>query len=212
MKKNKIYYPYKPWIGWKIITILAIILLTAIYLLLNQHCKTDKNKNNKPLEPILKISETVKMEKDLSEIIVLDDTNRGPSANDLQNVQVEESPGLERKNGGIFYTDKKQNRLYYRIYPGNTFYQLSKAFNIPIKDFQKYTGTRQLNAYQWIVIPFSDIGPFEIYRVKKGDTLIGIARQFKASIGSIVVINHIWQPANLKAGSYILVISNRKEI
>lgn len=100
--------------------------------------------------------------------------------------------------------------MYYRIYPGNTFYQLSKAFNISIKDFQKYAGTRQLNAYQWIAIPFSGIEPFEIYRVKKGDTLIGIARQFKASIGSIVVINHIWHPEKLKAGSYILVLSNRR--
>jgi LysM repeat protein len=67
-------------------------------------------------------------------------------------------------------------------------------------------------SYQWIAIPFSGIEPFEVYRVKKGDTLIDIARQFKASIGSIVVINHIWQPANLKAGSYILILSNRKEI
>ena len=46
--------------------------------------------------------------------------------------------------------------------------------------------------------------------MKKGDTLMGLAKKFNAYRDSISVINHIWKPSELKAGHHILVLLNRR--
>ncbi len=43
------------------------------------------------------------------------------------------------------------------------------------------------------------------YKIKRGDTLLGIARKFNTSMDSIITANHIKGAYNLKVGSYITV-------
>ncbi|MCP5107733.1 MAG: LysM peptidoglycan-binding domain-containing protein [bacterium] len=72
-----------------------------------------------------------------------------------------------------------------------------------------YAGGSRLYAYRRILIPLSKIEPYRVYRVKKGDTLIGLAGRFNTRRDSISVLNHIWTPSGLRAGRRILVLLDR---
>jgi len=215
MKKDDIYYPYKPRLQWKVRLLLAFLSLSIIYLMVNQFYKAGNHEKNNLWRANSKTSKNVN--KDISARIVKSKIIKGASSfhslkkrvnkNRLTNYTL--MPKM--KGDRIFHINAGENTLFYKIYPGNTVFQLSRAFHIPVKNFKKYVGSHRLYAYQWIGIPISKIEPYEIYRVKKGDTLIGLAKKFMTYRDSISVINHIWQPSGLKAGSYILVLKNLRK-
>ena len=213
-KNDNIYYPYTPRLQWKVKILLLSLTLAVLYLLGCSYCNTRDNKKNDlvytsgmltvdkqtvmPNPPFGKHGGKKKDSKPVLELII----NKKNS-----NERINET--LRRFK--IFTIDKSSNTLFYKVYPGNTVSQLSRAFGISQAELREIAGGHKLYAYQKIKIPISKIKPFNIYRVKKGDTLMGLAKKFNAYRDSISVINHIWKPSGLKAGRHILVLLNRSK-
>lgn len=208
-KNDDIYYPYTPRLPWKVKILLLFLTLAVVYLLGCSYCNTRDNKETELTykQGMVTFNKHNVMPNPPFEKHDKKDTDSKPV---LKLITNQKNTNETRRRFKIFTIDNSNNTLFYKIYPGNTVSQLSHAFGISQAELREINGGHKLYAYQWIKIPTSKIKPFNIYRVKKGDTLMGLAKKFKACRDSISVINHIWKPSELKAGHHILVLSNRR--
>lgn len=209
MKTSDISYPYRPRLRWKVKVLLAVLTLAVVYLMYSHvffpgiAANESKPYDGNPLR-IAQNRIDGFPQSNQGEIL---DLIAGKKAVPVVSNRI---PSPEKTvSNGIFSIDKGKNSLFYRIYPGNTVSQLSRAFGMAVEEFKGYTGDSRLYAYRWIKIPLSKIEPYRVYRVKKGDTLIDLAGRFKTGRDSISVLNHIWTPSGLRVGSRILVLLDR---
>lgn len=212
LKTSDISYPYRPRLQPKVKVLLVVLTLAVVYLMYSHvfipgiAANESKPYGGNPLR-IAQNRINGFPQSNQGEIL---DLIAGKKAEPVVSNGI---PSPEKNPravfNGIFSIDKGKNSLFYRIYPGNTVSQLSRAFGMPVEEFKGYTGDSRLYAYRWINIPLSKIEPYLVYRVKKGDTLIDIAGRFKTGRDSISVLNHIWTPSGLRTGSRILVLLDR---
>ncbi|WKW18499.1 LysM peptidoglycan-binding domain-containing protein [Campylobacter fetus subsp. fetus] len=81
----------------------------------------------------------------------------------------------------------------YSVKKGDTIAKIASKWRVGTKDIQKYNEIAKLSPNSQIIIPVSkNTAPiFENYKVKKGDTLIGISKKFDVEVKEIIKANNI---------------------
>jgi LysM repeat protein len=100
-----------------------------------------------------------------------------------------------------FVSYANQDFITYKINKGDTFYSLSKRFNVEIWQIQQINKITDLKYGQVIKIPNRT---FLEYKVKKGDTLFSLARKFNSTIEEILSVNSI-SDFNIKGGQVLKI-------
>jgi len=100
-----------------------------------------------------------------------------------------------------FVAYSAQDFITYQVSKGDTFYSLSKRFNVEIWEIQKINGITELKAGQVIKIPNRTLVE---YKVKKGDTLFSLAKKYNSTIEEILSLNNI-SDFNIKDGQIIRI-------
>jgi len=98
----------------------------------------------------------------------------------------------------------------YTIKPGDTFYRLSRRFNVSLDDLVKINpriDPDRLLVGQTICIPTPTVCPegADTYIVKSGDTLYKIAEELNTTIESIINLNPDIDPEALEVGQKICI-------
>lgn len=101
----------------------------------------------------------------------------------------------------------------YRIRPGDSWWQLSRRFNVPVAALKQFNqaSSNTLRPGQWVLIPGQqggndaggDVGPGGIYTVKSGDTLWAIARSLGVSLPDLHRANPDLSAKQLSVGQKI---------
>ena len=114
---------------------------------------------------------------------------------------------------GLYGEDK-----VHTVQKGETFYSIARALGVKVDDLMKYNGIndpRQLQAGQRLKIPVPSVqqpvpvavgaGEQTNYRVVRGDTLYGIARNFSVTVASIQAANSLPPDYMLREGDSLLI-------
>lgn len=105
--------------------------------------------------------------------------------------------------------------FFYIIQPGDTFFQLSQRFNVPLDAIlaaNPGVDPQQLQIGQAVCIPTKPPipeCPGFIYTVKAGDTLYSLARQFGVTVKAIQDVNPGIDPRQLAIGQKICIPKRR---
>ncbi|EAJ5692663.1 transglycosylase SLT domain-containing protein [Campylobacter fetus] len=94
----------------------------------------------------------------------------------------------------------------YSVKKGDTIAKIASKWRVGTKDIQKYNEIAKLSPNSQIIIPVSkNTAPiFENYKVKKGDTLIGISKKFDVEVKEIIKANNI-KNSKLAAGDSLVI-------
>ncbi len=115
-----------------------------------------------------------------------------------------------RQKPRFFYTD--QANLYIQVHKGNTNYQLERALFLEKGELSRYNPVEKikpLKLHTWIKVPLKRISPYTFHRIKRGETVSGLARRYGAPVYSIKVLNHVWSDTGLIPGTFALILKNR---
>ncbi len=110
---------------------------------------------------------------------------------------------------------EKKRYIIYRVKPGDTLSEIAQKFGVSIKEIVRANNLKRpyrLKVGQKLRIPKKvskrkkeKIKAYRIYRVKKGDSLIKIAKKFGVSTKEIIKANNLRKPYRLKAGQKIKI-------
>ncbi|WP_057040867.1 lytic transglycosylase domain-containing protein [Campylobacter fetus] len=94
----------------------------------------------------------------------------------------------------------------YSVKKGDTIAKIASKWRVGTKDIQKYNEIAKLSPNSQIIIPVSkNAAPiFENYKVKKGDTLIGISKKFDVEVKEIIKANNI-KNSKVAAGDSLVI-------
>ena len=100
----------------------------------------------------------------------------------------------------------------YKVYEvsfGDTLDSISKKFNTTVYELKNINNITSLTAGQLIVVPnYNDNEYFDVYVIKKGDTLYSIALINNVTVSDLANINGINQDDYIYPGQEILVPKN----
>lgn len=96
--------------------------------------------------------------------------------------------------------------ITYTIRKGDTFFSLSKKFNVDIWLIQKENSITSLRVGEKIKIP---VRSYQAYTVKKGDTLFSLSKKFGTTIEEIISANRLLN-LDLKVGQNLVIPSSKK--
>lgn len=105
--------------------------------------------------------------------------------------------------------------FFYVIQAGDTLFQLSQLFNVPLDEILAANpgiDPQSLQIGQVICIPTEEIEsecPGFIYTVQAGDTLFSLAQQFGVTVAAIEEVNPGIDPRNLAIGQKICIPKRR---
>ncbi|HBG23091.1 MAG: LysM domain-containing protein [Syntrophaceticus sp.] len=107
--------------------------------------------------------------------------------------------------------------FFYVIQAGDTLFQLSQRFNVPLDDILAANpgiDPQRLQIGQVICIPTEELEsepecPGFIYTVQAGDTLFNLAQQFGVTVAAIEEVNPDIDPRNLAIGQKICIPERR---
>jgi len=118
-------------------------------------------------------------------------------------------------------TPRQTQYATYRVKPGDTWWGLSKKYNVPVADLQKANEggkTKNLKVGQSLRIPGQSGGGESSvadtrkwaskranYLVRQGDTIWSIAKQFKVDQSSLLKANGLQSSSTLKVGQKLFV-------
>ncbi|MCX8028609.1 MAG: LysM peptidoglycan-binding domain-containing protein [Brevinematales bacterium] len=91
--------------------------------------------------------------------------------------------------------------LLYNVKKGDTFYSLSRKFNVDIWLIQKENNITTLKEGETIKIP---IRIFNSYVVQKGDTLFSLSKKFNTTIEEIISVNNL-DSIDIKVGQTLTI-------
>lgn len=95
---------------------------------------------------------------------------------------------------GVPYTPKN-NEDYYKVVSGDSLWQISKKFGVTVDELKKVNNltSNALSIGQLLYIPKNNTTTVEqeIYTVKSGDTLYGIANKFGISVDALKKLNNL---------------------
>ncbi len=116
-------------------------------------------------------------------------------------------------------TPKRTEFASYRVKPGDTWWGVSRKYNVSVKDLQNANTVKKLHVGQVLRIP----GDFPVqeasaatgtkvwaskranYIVRQGDTLWSIARQFKTDSATLMRANDLGASSTLRVGQKLFV-------
>ncbi len=100
----------------------------------------------------------------------------------------------------------------YKVYEvsfGDTLDSIAKKFNTTVYELKNINNITSLTAGQLIVVPnYNDNEYFDVYVIKKGDTLYSIALNNNVTVSDLANINGINQDDYIYPGQEILVPKN----
>lgn len=100
----------------------------------------------------------------------------------------------------------------YIVQNGDTLWDIAQIFHVDVNELVKYNSIVGFDIYigDQLVIPGYDelTGTFSILSVEFGETLRSISRQYKILPLTLLNLNHIVSPAELFAGSRILLLQD----
>lgn len=117
-------------------------------------------------------------------------------------------------------TPRQTQYASYRVKPGDTWWGISKKYNIPVADLQIVNAdskTKNLKVGQSLRIPGQGAGSESVadakmwaskranYLVRQGDSIWSIARQFKVDPSSLLKANGLQSSSTLKVGQKLFV-------
>ncbi|MDO9583697.1 MAG: LysM peptidoglycan-binding domain-containing protein [Desulfomicrobium sp.] len=117
-------------------------------------------------------------------------------------------------------TPRQTQYASYRVKPGDTWWGISKKYNIPVADLQIVNSdgkTKNLKVGQSLRIPGQGAGSESVddakiwaskranYLVRQGDSIWSIARQFKVDPSSLLKANGLQSSSTLKVGQKLFV-------
>ncbi|MEN2998914.1 MAG: LysM peptidoglycan-binding domain-containing protein [Brevinematia bacterium] len=98
--------------------------------------------------------------------------------------------------------------VYYRVKKGDTFFSLSRKFNVDVWVIQKENSISTLREGDTIRIPLRQ---YITYTVNKSDTLFSLAKRFGTSIEEIISANSL-SSIDIKVGQRLVIPSGRKVV
>ncbi|MYD11026.1 MAG: LysM peptidoglycan-binding domain-containing protein [Chloroflexi bacterium] len=98
----------------------------------------------------------------------------------------------------------------YIVQSGDSLFSIAQAFDTTIAELRRINAIAEgepIFAGQSILLPASIGSSVSVYIVRPGDTLFGIARRFKTSVGIIQALNEIGGSTHIAAGQSLVVPS-----
>ncbi len=104
----------------------------------------------------------------------------------------------------------KSTNGVHRIRSGDNLTEIAKIYGTTVSSLKRMNGMKRSRLYvgQSLKVPGAknvNAGDFKLYKVKKGDTLIGIANRFKTTIDQIARLNGITRRARIFYGQKLKV-------
>lgn len=96
----------------------------------------------------------------------------------------------------------------YKVRSGDTLWDIARKFGTTTSQLRKLNGLgRSSRIYPGQVLAVSSSGSpdYIVYRVRRGDTLSGIARRYRTSISRILAANGLTDPDDLKIGDRLKI-------
>ena len=98
---------------------------------------------------------------------------------------------------------------YYTVVSGDTLWNIARRFNTTVSDLKDINGLTNslLSIGQTLKIPTEEIKTYNIYTVKKGDTLYNIAKNYDTTVNELLQLNNLIS-TNLSIGQKLNIPSN----
>ena len=101
---------------------------------------------------------------------------------------------------------------------GDTLFKISKQYGVTLKELMyknNFNNATKIIEGEVIIIPYKDINEYKknekiTYKVKKGDTLYRIARDYNVSINDIISMNNLRNDSYLKLNQVIFIPKGAK--
>lgn len=110
--------------------------------------------------------------------------------------------------------NNSSNKNQYMVQRGDTLYSLALKYNTTVDKLRKLNNlnTNTLTIGQILVLPIeTDIDEYDIYVVKKGDSLWSISRKFNIDINDLIELNNL-KDLTLQVNQSILVPKQQENI
>ena len=111
-------------------------------------------------------------------------------------------------------SNNSSNKNQYMVQRGDTLYSLALKYNTTVDKLRKLNNlnTNTLTIGQILVLPIeTDIDEYDIYVVKKGDSLWSISRKFNIDINDLIELNNL-KDLTLQVNQSILVPKQQENI
>ena len=111
-------------------------------------------------------------------------------------------------------SNNSSNKNQYMVQRGDTLYSLALKYNTTVDKLRKLNNlnTNTLTIGQILVLPIeTDIDEYDIYVVKKGDSLWSISRKFNIDINDLIELNNL-KELTLQVNQSILVPKQQENI
>lgn len=111
-------------------------------------------------------------------------------------------------------SNNSSNKNQYIVQRGDTLYSLALKYNTTVDKLRKLNNlnTNTLTIGQILVLPIeNDIDEYDIYVVKKGDSLWSISRKFNIDINDLIELNNL-KDLTLQVNQSILVPKQQENI
>ena len=114
----------------------------------------------------------------------------------------------------LFSTSVYAQLCIYRVKRGDTLSKIALRLGVSVRDLKRYNKFRSVNRIyvgQRIFYPCSFVKPTSLceYRVKKGETLFSISRNFSIPLKELLRLNRKGNPNRLKVGERIYIPCDR---
>lgn len=106
----------------------------------------------------------------------------------------------------------REGATIYQAQPGDSLYLIAKRFNLTVEELARFNNlpSNVILAGQMLEIPLPAEPVLPVYRVKPGDTLSTIARQFNTTVRAIYITNRL-NSEILMPGQPLYIPANRTE-
>lgn len=111
-------------------------------------------------------------------------------------------------------SNNSSNKNQYMVQRGDTLYSLALKYNTTVDKLRKLNNlnTNTLTIGQILVLPIeTDIDEYDIYVVKKGDSLWSISRKFNIDVNDLIELNNL-KDLTLQINQSILVPKQQENI
>ncbi|MDD2563197.1 MAG: LysM peptidoglycan-binding domain-containing protein [Salinivirgaceae bacterium] len=117
-------------------------------------------------------------------------------------VALQPSPKEEKKKISEAPVEPESTIFEYRVQKGDTFFQLSLRFNVPVKQLETLNNMNgsQLRFGQRLKIPVR-----AIHTVKPGESFSLIGQKYQVSVSDLMHVNSIKDETQLKVGASIII-------